>query len=113
MLWAEDGQFLLNANHAYYTAMLVNDDLVLVYTNGFFRWCGFTAAMTLFSRNIVHTLQKNLKGVIDMYIGDLVGVSPRSFAEADNAEAQLFMRALLGSASLDVGKHRLSPDGDL
>jgi hypothetical protein len=88
VLWKMDlsnafGLLNIDPNSARLLAFALYGGLTAVYIIGMFGWLGTPFAFDPISRTIRRQVKKAIKGLADMFVDDLMGVSERSNALED------------------------------
>ena len=84
--------------------------IVFIYTQGNFGWTGMPFAFQVVVRVLLVLITAVIKGLVDMFVDDLIGVSHKDSWIADRDAAITVMRALLGDDSEEPDK-RESTEG--
>jgi hypothetical protein len=71
--------------------------LVFIYTRGNFGWTGMPFAFQVVVRVLLVLVMSVIKGIVDMFVDDLIGGGHVTTWEADRNASIEIMRALLGS----------------
>lgn len=85
-------------------ATLLTDDLVAIHHTGVFGLGGMPFAFQTATRAIQAFLLYALRGKSRMYVDDIIGITLRSFLQADNTTVVSFCRRFLGSQAIAEDK---------
>jgi hypothetical protein len=108
-LWTEDvvgalGQFNISPESTRLLAFPVDEEMVLVYFTGLFGWMGAPFVFRVLSRAFGRAVSRLIKGVVSIYVDDIMGMSPVGTAAEDQAAAQGVIRAIFGPESVNLSK---------
>lgn len=109
MLWKKDlrGAFtLLNIlpRDVQKCAYELTDGLTMIHLTGFFGWMGFPAAFHVITKVLVSNINPLIDGKVDMYVDDVMGVSPTTSIQKDMTVANKIIQRLVGEDAVNDKK---------
>ena len=93
-----------NPTDVHLLACQLTDDLTLFYHSGLFGWVGTPFAFQVITRVLGRLINTRLVGEGDLYVDDLLAVSPTAEVEAEHTRATECMNGLLGSKAEAAAK---------
>jgi hypothetical protein len=82
----------------------LSDGLTLFYHTGLFGWTGTPYAFQVVTRALKQALQMAIRGEVEVYVDDLMGVTLRHLWEEDRSQVKEVCEGLLGSKAIAVDK---------
>jgi hypothetical protein len=90
----------------------LTNNLTMIYLFGMFGWMGTPSAFDVVSRALFHEVNGVIKGVMDIYVDDLIGVSVISEMSEDMRQTRAKCHQLLGPVALAADKEKQYISGE-
>lgn len=110
ILWKKDLQGAFNLlwydpSDAQLLAFLLSDDVVVLHLAGMFGWAGMPFAFDIITRVLRAVVRAVIKGLSEMYVDDIQGVTSRALLTHDMDAADTAVRGLLGPHAISPTKN--------
>ena len=96
---------MIDPSCTWFLPVLMEDNLVMIYTHGFFGWCGQPMVFGIISRALDNLVQSIIHGAGSIYVDDLGGFVQHKYGPQDLANVRAAVVGLLGENSMSDKSH--------